>query len=72
MCEEFHCLPSEAWAEWRKVPAGMLETIMLYRAYGRAKAAYDHRGKTRYEAPMTEEVMANDFALVAEELARRG
>jgi hypothetical protein len=41
LCEEFQCLPTEAWRELRRLPAGFLETIIEYRAYARAKAMVD-------------------------------
>jgi len=43
-----------------------METIIDYRAYGRAKAAYDARGRRTYEPPLTDVVLENDFALVQE------
>jgi hypothetical protein len=65
ICEEFHCLPSAAWREWRNLPAGFLETILDDRAYARAKATYDAKGQ-RYEPPLTDLVTEHDFALVQE------
>lgn len=66
LCEEFHCLPSAAWREWQALPAGFLETILEFRAYARAKAAYDARGQKTYEPPLTDLVLEHDFALVQE------
>ena len=41
ICEEFHCLPSEAMREWRTSPAGFLEDVMEARAYAQAWAMVD-------------------------------
>ena len=41
LCEEFCCLPSQAYREWRRCPAGFLEQIVEFRAYARAKGRYD-------------------------------
>ena len=74
-CEEFHCLPSQAWREVRRLPHGMLHTILEYRLYAAAYVAYDARGRPRgWEPPILEIVKAIDLAVAAEELeeARRG
>jgi len=34
-------LPSEAWAEWLRLPAGFLEQIVEYRRYADMKFAVD-------------------------------
>jgi hypothetical protein len=59
-------LPSAAVREWQALPAGFLETILDYRAYARAKAAYDARGQRTHEPPLTDLVLEHDFALVQE------
>lgn len=46
------------------LPAGMLETILEYRAYARAKQQYDARGRTAHDSPLTDLVVEIDFAIV--------
>jgi hypothetical protein len=41
LCEEFHCLPSEAYREWRTVREGLLEEILEARAFASIKQASD-------------------------------
>lgn len=36
LCEEFHCRPSDIWAERQRLPAGFLEQIVEYRRYADA------------------------------------
>lgn len=65
LCEEFHCLPSEAYREWRRVPAGFLEEILEGRAYRAAKRVYD-RAATAADVPddpMIDLVKAIEFEL---------
>jgi hypothetical protein len=64
-------LPSAAWKEWEQAPAGLLETIIAYRAYARAKGVYDRRGQSRPTVPLLDVVTAIDFDLVAEALKDR-
>lgn len=71
LCEEFHCLPSAAWREWRRLPAGMLERILAVRAYARTKAAYDARGRGSHDPPLMLTVREIDFELVQEMRDRR-
>jgi hypothetical protein len=67
VCEEFSCLPSAAWREYLRLPAGTLETIIEMRHYARAKAAYDARGRlANDETPLEALVKSNAFALVRE------
>ncbi len=71
ICEEFACLPSAAWREYLRLPAGTLETIIEYRQYARAKAAYDARGRLPAdETPLEALVKDHAFALVRERAAR--
>lgn len=42
MCEEFHCLPSEALSELEVTPWGMVADIISCRAYARAKNVVDN------------------------------
>lgn len=41
VCEEFHCLPSEAWREQQRLPVGLLEEIIEARAYASLKMMFD-------------------------------
>ena len=70
ICDEFHCLPSAAWREWLNLPAGFMETIIEYRTYSRAKAAYDARGHSRHDPPLTDLVIEHDFQIVQERWPR--
>lgn len=42
LCEEFHCLPSAAYAETQRLPAGLLEEILEARAFATAKSLLDY------------------------------
>lgn len=50
LCEEFHCLPSDAYREWLTAPAGLLEEILEMRAFARAKEIVD-AAKTAQDIP---------------------
>lgn len=74
LAEAFHCLPSEAWREYLRMPAGWLEDIIEGRAYVQAKAAYDaaDTAEARKRLPMTPLVALAevfDFEGAEEELA---
>ena len=73
LCEEFPGrLPTEIWAERRRCPEGLLETIAEFRLYAATKVASD-RAKTATERPegaMADLVTAIEFELAEEELAR--
>ncbi len=68
LCEEFHCLPSEAWEEMRRHPDGWLETLIEARAYTRAKAVVDSAKKPEDipREPIYGLVREIEFALVRE------
>lgn len=66
LCEEFHCLPSQALREVMRAPAGLLETIIEFRQYARAKAAYDAQGMDPAASPLMTLVRDHDFAIVRE------
>ena len=66
ICQEFHCLPSAALREWLDLPHGLIPAILECLAYARAKATYDARGQRSHDPPLTELVIANDFARVQE------
>jgi hypothetical protein len=75
ICEEFHCLPSQAMREWLTAPAGLLEEILEARAYAHAKAIVDAQDRPRgqkYESPMMQRVEQIEMAIAAEELANHG
>lgn len=67
ICEEFHCLPSEALREWRRQPLGLLEQIVEARAYAHAKRLVDRAKSSEdyADVPLAEEVVQIEFALVA-------
>ena len=76
LCEEFHCLPSQALAEWERAPCGLLETIIEMRAFAAMKAALD-RAETLKERPtgrLADLVADIEFARAAAlmEARRRG
>ena len=41
ICEEFHCLPSQAVREWDADDEGLVLDVIELRGYARAKAAWD-------------------------------
>ena len=71
LCEEFHCLPSQAWDELMRVEVGMLEQIIEYRAYAATKAAYDQQQNPKAEGPLWQLVKVIDFELAGEALRQR-
>lgn len=73
LCEEFHCLPSEAFREWLQAPVGFLEEIIESRAYARAKDLYDHArsAKDLPQSPLIDLVKEIEFALVQAEFNER-
>lgn len=71
LCEEFHCLPSVAYREWLEAPAGLLETIIEYRAYRQAKAAFETSPKTAGDSPLVQLAKEITFDLVQEEIVGR-
>lgn len=74
LCEEFHCLPSEALREWRTAPAELLETIVEFRAFAQAKAVVE-RAKKKSDIPdtaMCHLVQEIEFDLVERERAEHG
>lgn len=74
LCEEFPGkTPSEMYLEWLTAPAGLLEEIILYRSFQRAKDVYDN-AKTKADVPrtpMVQRVMEVEFAIVNEDRQRR-
>jgi len=58
--------------EWGRLPAGMLETILDYRAYAAAKADYDRDETVRpHESALRQLVRLIEFDLAKEEIDAR-
>lgn len=73
ICDEFHCLPSEAYREWLTTPCGVIEDVLEAKGYASAKDLFDH-AKSRKDLPdhpMIDLVAETDLDLAAEELERR-
>jgi len=68
LCEEFHCLPSQAWREWQRAPVGWLETILDYRAYAAAKWANEIDPKGDLTTEMRQLARGIEFDLAQEEI----
>ena len=68
ICEEFHCLPSEALTELLDEPRGMALDILELRAYARAKEAMDN-AKRKEDIP--DSPMVGQVWEVQHELMRR-
>jgi hypothetical protein len=66
LCEEFSCLPSAAWREWQRLPAGCLEQVIEYRAFARAYQVYQANPKAQGE--MVQLVKVIEFEEVQREL----
>lgn len=73
LCEEFHCLPSQALREWWAAPVGLLETILEYRAFAAAKAIVDAADRLEDipQTPMTTLVQEVEFALAKQRRTSR-
>lgn len=71
ICEEFQCLPSEAYREWRRVPGGFLEQVIEARHYAKTKAHVDAAPdrKSQPTGPLADMVRAIEFQLAADEIA---
>lgn len=71
ICEEFHCLPSEAWREWQLTPVGWIERVMEARAYAATKRLRDAAKDEKHmpTGPMSDRVKQIQFAIVREEIA---
>ena len=72
-CDEFHCLPSAAWAEWGRLPEGVLEQILEQRSYARAWHVYESapdKSKLPRDAVM-QLVKIIDFELADEDIRAR-
>ena len=72
LCEEFHCLPSEALKEWEHAPCGLLETIIKMRAFAVTKAMCDRAKKAedRPDTPLAHLLTEIEFEFAEEEMQR--
>lgn len=64
IAEEFHLPPDEAERIWRRDTRGLIEEVLLYRAYARAKDAYDRVEGRVEQLPQSwvmDCVIENDF-----------
>jgi len=50
VCEEFHCLPSQAARELARTPVGFVQRILKARVFAQAKAMYDAAHEQGHEA----------------------
>ena len=73
LCEEFHCLPSAAFREWLRAPAGFLEEVIEIRAYAEAKRIYDAAENKQQipKGPIFDMVKRIDLELAKEALDAR-
>ncbi len=73
LCEEFHCLPSQALREWQEAPDGLLETIVEMRAFAATKAAYDAATdkESMPKSPLADLVKELDFGRADRTIAAR-
>jgi hypothetical protein len=72
LCEEFHCLPSQAWAELQRLPSGFLQQVLEYRRYVAAYFANEADPKGWQSSAMRTLAMEIEHALAAEEIQQRG
>ncbi len=68
VCEEFNCLPSQAYREIMNDPSQMVFDIMELRSYARAKEILDNAKK---EEDIPNSPAIDQVWMVQEELARR-
>ena len=66
ICEEFHCLASEAIRELERDYRKLVFEILKMRVYAASKHRFDHmkKGDNLDDVPMIEEVVANEVAIV--------
>jgi len=70
LCEEFSCVPTAAYREWLRCPAGFLEQIVEFRAYARAKARYDAATSSEAQKALIGDDMVQVVKQIDFELAR--
>lgn len=68
ICEEFHCLPSQAIAELKIDYRRLVFDILKMRAYAAAKSRFDNmkKGDNLDDVPMIEQVIENEVAIIKE------
>ena len=73
ICEEFHCLPSQAFCEVRRVPAGWLDEILEARHFASAYHLWTtaRRKSDVPKSEMVDLVKQIEFGLVQDELDAR-
>lgn len=73
ICEEFGCLPSAALREWLASPAGLIEELLLIRAFASAKKqlAETPRKDLPQDSPLIDLAAEIELELVAEARAGR-
>jgi len=69
LCEEFHCLPSQAWREYQNLPSGIIEEILEARQYVSVRNAYEQATDTAKlpQSEMLDLVREIDFSLAQED-----
>jgi hypothetical protein len=70
LCDEFHCLPSQAWAELQRLPVGFLQQVIEYRRYAAAYAANQVDPKGWQQSEMRQLAMEIEHDLAVEEMQR--
>lgn len=74
LCEEFHCLPSQAYAEWERLQetewSGLLEDIIEARSYAGAKRIIDGAETAEARKRIPNEPIFNLVEEIEFELAR--
>lgn len=73
MCEEFHCLPLAAIREIERDPDRLVEAIMVFRDYERAKTIVDRAKKADEipDIPMTDLVVQHQVEIIKERMRQR-
>ena len=71
LCEEFQCLPTDAWREVQRLPAGFLETIVMFRRYAEAYHIFEQSPKELPEMAYMDDVITHAHQLVEEEIRER-
>lgn len=70
LCAEFHCLPSQAWAELQRLPEGFLQQVIEYRRYAEAYFANQADPKGWQDSEMRTLAQQIEFEMIAEAKAR--